>query len=50
MKRTNDKADDPWKADLTPVDSEKQVELTALQLLSKYSFNVAFQKARDDQR
>src|SRR6185369_4406277 len=37
MKRTNGSENDPWKAELTPVDSAKLVELMALQLKSKYT-------------
>src|SRR5207249_1918025 len=48
MKRTNGKPDDSWTADLTPVDTQKQIELTALQLTSNYSVKVAFAKADED--
>src|SRR5262249_52895321 len=48
QKRTNFSPDDPWKAELTPADSPKLIELTALFLRSRYSVNTATAKADDD--
>ncbi|HEY8668928.1 MAG TPA: hypothetical protein VIL86_19930, partial [Tepidisphaeraceae bacterium] len=48
QKRTNDRADDKWTAELTPVDGAKLTELTAFFLRSRFSIQVADQKAVDD--
>ncbi|HEX8524187.1 MAG TPA: hypothetical protein VF669_18175, partial [Tepidisphaeraceae bacterium] len=48
QKRTNDKKDDPWKAELTEVDTPKLIEMTALFLRSKYTPQTAIQRADDD--
>ncbi len=48
QKRTNDKKDDPWKAELTAVDSGKLIEMTGLFLRSKYTPMTAVQRADDD--
>src|SRR5439155_24156241 len=48
QKRTNDRPDDPWKAELTPPDTGKLIELTGLFLRSRYSAKTATEKANDD--
>src|SRR5438552_3229561 len=48
MKRTNDKPDDPWTAEVTPVDSSKCIELAALQLKSRYTYRDALRAADDE--
>jgi cbb3-type cytochrome oxidase cytochrome c subunit len=48
QKRTNDSPKDDWQAGLAPIDNEKQIELTALFLRSKYSAVTALKKADDD--
>jgi cytochrome c551/c552 len=47
QQRTTKDTADTWKADLTPVDSEKLLELTALQLRSRYSVQKATAQAKD---
>lgn len=47
QKRTTNDPKDPWKAELTPADSAKLIELTALQLKSRYSVTTAKAKADD---
>ncbi len=42
------KRGDDWKAELTPVDTSKLIELTALFLKSRYSIQTSFLKADDD--
>jgi mono/diheme cytochrome c family protein/plastocyanin len=49
QKRTNDKPDDPWKADLTEPDTGKLIEMTGLFLRSRFSAKVAETRADDDQ-
>ena len=48
QKRTNDSPTDAWQAGLAPIDSAKQIELTALFLRSKYSAQTALARADDD--
>ena len=48
QKRTNDKPDDGWKAELTPADTPKLIELTAQFLRSRFSANIATQRADND--
>ena len=45
MKRSNGVENDPWKAELTAVDSPKLTEIMALQLKSKYTLTTAFKRA-----
>ncbi len=48
QKRTNDKPDDPWQAELTEPDTKKLIELTSLFLRSRFSVLKALEKADDD--
>ncbi len=48
QKRTNDSPGDTWKAELTPPDTAKLIELTSLFLRSRYSTAVATKQADDD--
>jgi cytochrome c551/c552 len=48
QKRTNENPNDDWKAGLAPIDNEKQIELTALFLRSKYSAKTALERADND--
>jgi len=48
QKRTNDKSDDPWKAELTPVDQPKLNELVAFFLRSRFSIQTADAKAVEE--
>jgi cytochrome c551/c552 len=47
QKRTVQSKDDPWTAELTPIDTPKLIELTSFFLRSQFSPNVATQKADD---
>jgi cytochrome c551/c552 len=48
QKRTNDKPNDDWKAELTPADTDKLIEMTSQFLRSRYSLKTSLAKADDD--
>jgi cytochrome c551/c552 len=47
QQRTSKDPSDKWEADLTPLDPQKLIELTSLQLRSRYSAQKALQQAGD---
>src|SRR5439155_4976609 len=45
QKRTTDKPDDDWRAELTPIDPPKLIELTAQFLRSRFPIEIALKQA-----